>query len=700
MAIKQAERQLHLQTPLGENELVLTAFRGQEGISQLFTYQLEMISDNTSITASEIVGKEVTFSVRLADDSFRHFHGYVNRFSAGDEHNERRNYRAEVVPWLWFLTRTTDCRIFQKQSVPQILEKVFQDLGFSDFELKISGSRPARDYCVQYRESDFNFVSRLMEEEGVFYYFKHEAGKHSMVIANRATGYYDLPEKEVDYPDDVGSGAIDDHLTSWEHRYEFRTGKWAQTDYNFESPSDNLMTNTNTVVNLPSNLKFEFYDFPGLYTEKGDGQKLTDVRMEEAETGYDQVEGTSICRTFSPGGKFKVVQHRCKAEAGRKYVITGIEHEAVESMSYETGADAAFDYRNRFTAIPDSICFRPARVTRRPFVQGLQTATIVGPAGEEIYTDKYGRVKAQFHWDREGRKDENSSCWMRVSQAHAGKGFGAIDIPRLGEEVIVNFIEGDPDRPLITGRVYHAENMPPYGLPGSKNISGLKSNSTKGGGGYNEYIMDDTKGNELIREHGQFDKDSTIEHDLREHVLNDRSRDVTHNETILIGVDRTESVGRNETLSVASNRSRNVGGNETVTVALMRTHTVGVNEAITVGAAQEITVGALQAITVGASQIVTVGANQSNIVGSSLTELVGSDRSANVGNNDSLTVGNSLTISAGDQIVLKTGSASITMKKDGSITIKGKDITISGSGKIVGSASGNIVLKGQKILQN
>ncbi|MCH5373787.1 MAG: type VI secretion system tip protein VgrG, partial [Planctomycetes bacterium] len=515
MAMKQATRSLKLFTPLGEDELLLTAFQGREEFSRLFRFELEMISDNNAIAAKDIVGKNVSFSVERSGGQQRWFNGFVSRFVAGDEDDEgRRNYRAQVIPWLWFLTRTSDCRIFQNKKVPDIIAQIFNDLGFSDFDIsKIKGAHPKWDYCVQYRETDFNFVSRLMEQEGICYYFKHEKGKHTLILADQKTAYEKCPEGEVDFPRDFATAAVVDHITSWEHAYEFRTGKWAHTDYNFETPSNSLMTTEQTVIQLPGVEKFEHYDYPGEYATTGDGAPLAKVRMEEEELEHDVVQGSSTCKTFAPGCKFTIGQHRCQAEEGKGYVITSVRHSATEPLAYETGSsDSGPGYDNTFSCIPDSVMFRPARITSKPIVQGCQTAMVTGPAGEEIYPDKYGRVKVQFHWDREGKKDENTSCWIRVSQIHAGKGWGAMDIPRIGEEVIVDFLEGDPDRPIIIGRVYHAENMPPYGLPGSKNLYGIKSNSTKGGGGYNEYVFDDTKGNELVREHGQFDKDSTIEH--------------------------------------------------------------------------------------------------------------------------------------------------------------------------------------------
>lgn len=714
MAIKQASRLLNLKTPLGENTLVLTGFEGEEGLSQLFRFTLSMISDNAGIQGKDILGKNVTFSVQLADESPRHFNGFVSRFSAGDQdENGRRTYRAEVVPWLWFLTRNSDCRIFQKMTAPDIIQQIFNDRGFSDFTPKLSGSHAKREYCVQHQETDFNFVSRLMEEEGIFYFFEHKDGKHQMILGDKATAYIKCSQGEVDYPFDFGSMALEDHIRSWEHAYEFRTGKLAQTDYNFETPSTSLATNASTIVSLPGNTKYEFFEYPGLYINKGNGQPLTDVRMEEEEAGHDQVVGTSLCRSFTPGGKFKIRQHRASSEEGKSYVITSVRHAAVELLPYETGSVPGEGYENSFTCVPDSINYRPPRISPKPRVQGVQTAVVVGPSGEEIYPDKYGRVKVQFHWDRYGKKDENSSCWVRVSQVHAGKGFGGIDIPRIGDEVIVGFPNGDPDQPIIVGRLYHAENMPPFGLPGSKTISGLKSKTYKGEG-YNELVMDDTPGKELVRVHGQYDMDSTVKHDVREHVGNNRSRDVKVNETISIGsnqnysigANQTGSVGENKTLTVGSNHTETIGSSMTINIATMLTETVGINYAETVGAAMELTVGAFMSQTIGAYYVLTVGASMTETIGSNKTTGIGGSRKEQVGgkvtekvggnvsqqygakhtekvsSTYTLNAGSTITLDSKTKIVLKTGSSSITMTSGGEITVKGVKILIDGAAKI------------------
>jgi type VI secretion system secreted protein VgrG len=745
-SLTQEHRHIALETPLGPDVLLLTNFYGHEQLSHLFQFQLKMVSEDPAIAAADIVGKNVTISVKRGEGDPRYFNGFINRFVVSGKTDDLTIYRAEMVPWLWFLTQTSDCRIFQQKKLPDIIQQIFDEYGFSDYDMtQVKGKddlHPTWDYCVQFRETDFNFVSRRMEHEGMFYYFKHEEGKHTLHIADQKGGYYDAPEKEVECVTLSAGRAYTDHISTWEHQYEFRPGKVSQTDYNYITPSTSLMTSEASVVKLPGIDKYEKYDYPGAYLDKSVGEAYTKILMEAEEVPHNTVTATSTCKTFSPGGSFAISRHDDHPdEEGKKYVVTSVEHRIEQTAGFRTDAQGAgVDYANSFTCIPSATTYRPERTTPKPVIPGPQTATVTTASGEEIWPNEYGCVKVQFHWDREGKRDEKSSCWIRVSQVHASKGFGGIDIPRVGDEVIVAFLDGNPDLPIVVGRVYHAENMPPFGLPGAKNISGLKSNSSKGGGGYNEYVLDDTKGNELIREHGQFDKDSTIEHDLREHVLNDRSRDVTNNETISVGVDRAETVGNNETYAigndythdvgnnetraVGSDRTRTVGGSETVTVTMMRTHTVGINEAITVGAAQEVTVGGIRAVTVGISQATTIGTSQTTTIGTSLTESVGTKQSTTVGSdmtesiggnrsesvakdksvsvtgNETTSVGKKYALTANDEISLVTGDASIIMKKDGTIQIKGKDISIIGSGQITGKATKDMVLKGKNILQN
>ena len=741
MPLGQQERTLSISTPLGEDVLLLRSMSAREQLGTLFEYELELISEDLNISYADLLGKPATVKLRRFDDQERYFNGLVNSFSQVGFDGSAAVYNATLVPWTWFLTRTADCRIFQEKTVPDIIKDIFREHGFTDFEESLSGSYRQWIYCVQYRETDFNFISRLMEQEGIYFYFKHEDGKHTLVLADSYSAHSTVPgyEEIPFYPPDETALRERDHVTDWSVVQAVQPGVFAHTDFDFTAPRKNLLAKRSN-PKQHEHADLEIYDYPGEYTETGSGETYARVRLEEMHAGYETVRGEGNARGLTTGALFTLTNYP-RDDQNREYLIV--------STSYELQSDLFGSYGNNgsgplfqcgLTAIDAKTPFRPPRITPKPMVQGPQTAIVVGKAGEEIWTDKYGRVKVQFHWDRYGKSDENSSCWVRVSQVWAGKSWGGIDIPRIGQEVIIDFLEGDPDQPIITGRVYNADCMPPYGLPGSAVISGLKSNSTKGGGGYNEYIMDDTKGNELIREHGQFDKDSTIENDLREHVLHDRSRDVTHNETIQVGVDRsktvgnnettaigvnrTENVGSNETIGIGNNRTETVGANESISVALTRTRNVGVNEMINVGGAQEVTVGGLQAVTVGLTRAVTVGKSQNVTIGTSLTENVGTDwsetvgknhsesvgknqtlsvgenRSGSVGKDDSLNVGKILSIDAGDSITIKTGKASISMKKDGTITIEGKDITIKGSGGINVKASKNVVIKGQKILEN
>jgi type VI secretion system secreted protein VgrG len=535
----QTKRLLTLSTPLGDDVLLLTRFSGSEAMSRLFVYHLEMVSQDQSIDPTALVGKAVTWSVADADQQ-RYFNGYVCRLSAGAiGARQTRIYRADVVPWLWFLTRSADCRIFQQKTAPDIIKAVFDDLGFSDYQLNLRGSYAERDYCVQYRETAFNFVSRLMEHEGIFYFFQHQQGKHTLVLADAAAAYPECPEGSVAY-----SGPTNPlDLEAWEHRYEYRSGKWTHTDYNFETPSTNLLASTSTVLQLPNVSNYELFDYPGDYLVKGVGSAVAKVRMEEEEAGYETVSGSGVCCTFNPGCTFSLTGHEVQAEAGKSYVLTSVQHSAEDYSYFNT--DQVSGYRNQFTCIPGAVNFRPPRVTPKPLVQGPQTAVVVGASGEEIYTDKYGRIKVQFFWDRKGTDDEKSSCWIRVAENWAGKNWGFVFLPRVGQEVVVNFLEGDPDRPLVTGSVYNAEQMPPYALPDDKTQSGVKTRSSKGGGTetFNELRFEDKKDSEDVYFHAQKDFHRVVEHDDDLKVGNDQ--------TITIKNNRTEEVTQgNEKVTV------------------------------------------------------------------------------------------------------------------------------------------------------
>ncbi|MBX3623029.1 MAG: type VI secretion system tip protein VgrG [Rhizobacter sp.] len=753
-----------LTSPLPASDLIFESMTASAGLSLLGETQLHLLSPRADLKPDDLLGQSVTVHLELPDGDKRHFNGYVTRFSIGAHRGRHYGYQATVRPWLWFLSRTTDCRIFQEMSVPDIVKKVFQDHSIANFEFKLFRSYRKWTYCVQYRESDYNFIARLLEHEGIYWYFEHTDGQHKLVLVDSQSAHNAVQRHEtLPYFENAAEVPPDtEYVSGWSFAREVKTGKTVLTSYDFERPSTDLTVDKSKSHGYELS-DYEMFDFQGDYVQAADGRQLAEDRVDEMQTRYESLRGASNGHSIEAGRLLKLDRHP-RDDQNAEYLITSVSFHAHVNPSESGGSGG--EYRCDFSAIPSSQQYRPPRRTPKPFVQGPQSAVVVGPGGEEIYTDKYGRVKVQFHWDRYGKKDDKSSCWVRVSHPWAGKNFGAIHTPRIGQEVIVDFFEGDPDQPVITGRIYNAEQMPPWDLPANATQSGVLTRSSKGGGyaNANAIRFEDKAGSEQLWIHAEknqdievendethwvgHDRSKTIDHDETVHVKHDRTETVDHNETITIGVDRkeqvgsnetidigknrtetvgvdesitiganrTESVGANETIDIGSNRSITVGASETATVAQQRTHTVGINETISVGAAQEITVGAAQALTVGANQTISVGRNQSTSVGAKQSNEIGADRSltvggaqatsvakartTSIGEDDSLTVGKNLTISAADSITIKTGSASITMKKDGTITIKGKDITIEGSGKINAKASSDIVMKGSKILQN
>jgi type VI secretion system secreted protein VgrG len=572
MAYVQTGRLISITTPLGRDVLLLEGFSGQESISGLFNFTLYLLSESHNISFGAVVGKPAAIQLSDGNGGERYIHGIISQFSQGYVEGRFARYHAVLVPWLWNLTRAADCRIFQNKSVLDIIQEVFRERGFSDFRIALSRAYQPRGYCVQYHETDFDFVLRLMEEEGIFYFFEHASDKHTLVLSDSPSAHQSCPGQSSVPFSPHGGPQGQDSISGWLREQEVRPAKYALTDYNFETPTTSLAVNVPTLVTEGRNDKLEIYDYPGEYQNKGEGERYVKLRMEEQETLHTKISGASDCRSFIPGFTFNLTDHY-RSDYNGSYLLTSVSHQAASNLR-TGGGDAS--YSNSFTCIPSKVPYRPARVTPKPIMRGLQTAVVVGPDGEEIYTDKYGRVKVQFHWDRKGKKDEKSSCWIRVSHPWAGKNWGSVSIPRIGQEVIVDFLEGDPDQPIITGRVYNADQMPPYGLPAGGVVSGIKSNSTKGGGGYNEMSMDDTKGKEKITIHAQYDMNTTVEHDDSQTIHNNRTIavDGTHTETIKkdtkitieSGTFNHDVAGNTATYHVSGDVTENLDSKHAVTV--------------------------------------------------------------------------------------------------------------------------------------
>jgi type VI secretion system secreted protein VgrG len=658
----QAGRPMTVKTPLGPDNLLLIGFSGREAISQLFEYSLELIAPNQAeIPFDKLLAQKVSVALELSDGQKRYFSGIVRRFSQGHRDDTFTYYRMEVVPQFWLLKKKIQSRIFQHKTVPDILKDVFKGL---DVGYEIQGTFSPREYCVQYRESDFDFASRLMEEEGIYYFFTHTADGHKTIVANLPQSHPDVAPATLIYEEMTGGVRKEDRVAVWEKGQELRSGKFTLWDHCFELPHKHLEAEKiipETVksgkadhkLKVGNNDRLEIYDYPGGYAKRFDGvnksggdqsselQKVfqdnlrtVGIRMQEEAAPSVVIHGLSNCRQLSAGHRFTLQRH---FNADGKYLLTALDHTASLSAHYRAGDAGEFSYENSFTCIPSDMVFRPPRMTPKPRVDGSQTAVVVGPPGEEIFTDKYSRVKVQFHWDRSGQNDADSSCWVRVATLWAGKQWGVIHIPRIGHEVVVDFLEGDPDRPIIVGSVYNADMMPPYALPDNRTQSGVKSRSSLQGGpaNFNELRFEDKKGSEQIFLHAEKDSLFETEHDNTEWVGHDEKITIDHDQTTVVHHDRTETVDHDEKITIGNNRTTDVGKDET------------------------------------------------------------------------LTVGQHIKIDAGQQITIQTGASKIVMKSDGTIQIQGISITVEGTKSIenkgvliTSEASGIHTIKGSLVKIN
>jgi type VI secretion system secreted protein VgrG len=576
---------LTVTTPLGKDKLLLKAVSGEEQISVLFRFQLEMVSEDQKLDFSAIVGKNITVTLLLNDGTKRYINGVVGRFMQEDSNVRLTTYYADIHPWLWLLTKTRDCRIFQNKSIPQIIKSIFDDLGFKDYQDDLKGTYPSLDYCVQYDESAFNFVSRLMEDAGIFYFFKHEEDKHTLVLGDDADAHKTCPGlKEARYQQSSMPHTDDHVITRCSIEEQVVTGKFAVDDFNFETPSTDLMVE---VTGEGSEMRI--YEYPGGLLKKDDGEKRASLRLEACEQPGKTLRGEGHVRAFTSGYKFDLKNHY-RADANKTYVLRSVSIAATQES-----------YTNSFEAFPVDVPFRPQRVTPRPVIVGTQTAIVVGKSGEEIWTDKYGRIKVQFHWDQKGKNDENSSCWIRVDYGWAGKQWGGIFLPRIGQEVIVSYLEGDPDRPLVAGALYNAQQVVPYTLPDEQTKSTIKSNTSKGGQGFNEIRFEDKKDSEEMYFHAQ--KDQLIK------VLNNRTKEVDKNETNTIKGTRDQTVTGNETHTDEANFTHKVTGNYELKVT--GNLTIDVTGSVTVKSAQSMTHQAQMSMTNEAQMSITNKAGMS-----------------------------------------------------------------------------------------
>ncbi|GKT01165.1 type VI secretion system tip protein VgrG [Acidovorax sp. SUPP3434] len=757
-------RRVTIQTPLGE-QLQFRQLQGKEAISQLFCLDLDLLSDSKSIDPKALLGKNATVVVETQGGSRRYLDGIVTRFGMQGEDHRSYSYRLRLQPWLWLATRKTDFKIFQNKTVPEIVEEVLGKYGYP-LQKKLTRSYRSWDYCVQYGESDCDFVSRLLEHEGAYYYFEHAAGQHTLILADDIVASHSpLPGAAVIpfYPPEKAAVADKENIHAWELHQAIHSGRHYNDDYDFQKPRADLSNMRQTPPGHAHDAH-EVYEWPGGYTQFGDGEAYARVRLQSSLTGQSTVRGQSRHRALAPGYTF-TLENYPREDQNQQYLLTGIEYHFKENPQVSAAApgpkgtpqeEGSFQ---KFTlqAQPTSLPYTPERTTRKPRTTGPQTAVVVGPPGEEIWPDQYGRVKVQFHWDRIGAMNENSSCWVRVSSSWAGSGFGAVFIPRINQEVVVDFLNGDPDYPIITGCVYNADNMPPWALPGNATQSGIKTKSSKGGafgdglkngaGDANAIRFEDKAGAEQLWLHAQKDQLVEVENDEDHWVGQDRRKTIDRDETNVIHRDRTETVDRNEDItvhnnrtervdhderiSIGDNRREDVGIDETVSIGKNRTKTIGRNEKDKIGNNWSIKVGKFKTETIGIASMqnvgigrmenvgvvynLNVGAIMATIVGKNQSTTVGSDQDIKVGTNQTTVVGTkySLNVGGGGGDASGGGGAGLTKNVTApsssgggeggggggsSITMDAETITLKvGASSITLQADGTITANGNSI---
>ena len=632
------ERPTVVTGPKGKDVFLFHRMEAREKLGRLFEFEIDLLTEDREIKFDDMLGQVLTVELDLGGGNPRHFSGHVCAFSQLPQPRLKYTvYRALVRPWLWFLTRTSDCRIFQDKSASEIVKQVFQDAGFDDVKDKLQGSYRKREYCVQYRETAFDFVSRLMEEEGIYYYFTHAKEKHTLVLADGPTAHETVSGYEKIHYRSPSEGKKKelDSIFAWSLSRDVQSGTVAFGDYDFTRPKADLLVKRSAARSHP-HAKGEVYDWPGDYTVTKDGDHYADVRMDELTMAHERVSVDGYVRGLWVGDLF-TLEGAPRADQDRQYLIVEGRY-VLQSSEYLTSDEKAPEpYSCSFELIDAKAQFRLARTTPRARVHGPQTATVVGKKGEEIWTDKHGRVKVQFPWERYTKSDENSSCWIRVAQNWAGKNFGGFQVPRMGDEVIVDFLEGNPDRPLITGRVYNGDNMFPYALPAEQTKSGIKSRSSKSGNAdnFNELRFEDKKGEEEIYFHAEKNFVRVVEND----------------DSLEVGVVKKDP------------------GSQTITVHKDRTATIKTgNDAL------EVTQGDRTATIKAGNDVLEVSQGDRKV-----TIKMGNDQlEVSMGNQTTaIKMGKSET-SAMQSIELKVGGNSIKIDQTG-VTIKGMMVKVEGS---------------------
>ncbi|HFQ5889682.1 type VI secretion system tip protein TssI/VgrG [Pseudomonas aeruginosa] len=655
----------------GADAFEVVEFRLTEGLSETFLLDVELSCANPAIDFGQVLDRPALLTIWQGGQPVRYVHGSVTSFQQGNTGFRRTRYRAIVEPRLARLRLASDWRIFQTLAVPDIAKVLLKKHAITlDYEQKVTNAHAPREYCVQAGDTDYHFVERIMREEGFFYGFLHNAEGHRLIHCDRLWIFGKQPGLPVEYNPMAGGDRPGPALRSFTYSENVRTARQTQRDYNFKNPLYNQQTRRegNDLDHQASS--YERYDYPGRYkSEVGEAFTQDRLRGHRGDARQAIVEGDDA--RLVPGISFDLIGHP-RQDMNRGWRPVLIEHHGKQYTSQaEESADAAqgTHYSSTATLVPDDAEWRAEPLTK-PRIDGPQQATVVGPPGEEIYCDEFGRVKVQFPWDREGRNDEHSSCWIRVSQNISGALWGHMAIPRIGQEVIVSNFDGDPDQPIITGRSYNANQRPPYELPANKTRMTIKSQTHKGDG-FNEIRFEDEADQEEVFIHAQKDQNNIVNNDETTFVGHDRSERVDNDETVSIGHDRKEDVGNDETISIGRHRKEDVGKNETISI--------GRNRRVTIGGHKTETITKTKAESIGLAKFLTIGAAYQTSVGAAMNTTVGLSQSEQVGINKSVIVGKTYSTTAGEEFSLTVGKSSLVLKADGTVLINGVKFDFSSS---------------------
>jgi type VI secretion system secreted protein VgrG len=604
--LKQDPRIARLDTPFGKDALVLTRFRGHEGMGELFEFDVDALAEK-EVELDGGIGKNCAVTYKTFGHE-RVFNGILVEAEWLGNHRPDKfhEYRLVLRPWLWLLGHTADCRIFQHKPASDIIKDVFQERGFSDLKDDLKDNYPELEYCVQYRETDLHFVTRLMEQHGIYYYFEHSADKHTLVLVDRNSSHKPVPNAPAVPFNAFGATGHEDreNLTRWVQQRSFRTGKIEYRDYDYLKPTEKLVGDANGAARY-NKADLEVYDYPGKYKERKDGEKFAKVHLDAEQSLDERRHAEGRAASLFPGGQVRLEKHPKGSENG-DYVVVRCTH-SISVEHYRSTRRRAPDeiYSGSYELQPFARQFRMQIVTPKPKIYGIQTAVVTGKKGEEIDVDDHGRIRVQFHWDRKGKNDESSSLPIRVAEVWSGKKWGGQFIPRIGMEVVVEFLEGDPDRPLVVGTVYNRDYKHPFDLPGQKTQSGIKTDSSKGHEGYNQLMFEDKKSHEKIELHAQKDYELTVlDTEVRkigEHFTGETAGVASRKTTLVQGDDELTVAGGSQNVSIAMDKETTIGRDQS--------ETIGMDETRTIGMAQSTTVGINITFSCGASRIVMTPAS-------------------------------------------------------------------------------------------